>query len=215
MEVGHMRWIKAVCMSESLTIAMKGNEQSWIFCCIIKIRVIALLGIRKLHVHEWCLVPQAPDTVCVCGWEESCTSCKAGCLFPSLHVPHWLVIVTLSVSETLHSLPLCLQRLVPPTVIQKRLQLVPTLVFYRWFLLLFLLLFFLSWLPSPLVRFFFLTSIFISWAFLLFLFCPTLILIKTFKYIKFSRNFSRKTFFFAIEYNKFNYLDKMYSRAIL
>lgn len=28
MEVGHMRRIKAVCMSESLTIAMKGNEQS-------------------------------------------------------------------------------------------------------------------------------------------------------------------------------------------
>lgn len=197
MEVGHMRRIKAVCMSESLTIAMKGNEQSWIFCCIIKIRVIALLGIRKLHVHEWCLVPQAPDTVCVCGWEESCTSCKAGCLFPSLHVPHWLVIVTLSVSETLHSLPLCLQRLVPPTVIQKRLQFVPTLVFYRWFLLLFLLLLFLSWLPSPLVRFFFLTSI--SWAFLLFLFCPTLILIKPFKHkYTFETKLFKKNIFFLL-----------------
>lgn len=49
-----MRWIKAGCMSESLTTAMKGNEQCEIFCCIliIKIRVIALLGIRELHVHD-------------------------------------------------------------------------------------------------------------------------------------------------------------------
>lgn len=174
-----MRWIKAGCMSESLTTAMKGNEQCGIFCCIliIKIRVIALLGIRELHVHDWCT---ASPWQCVCGWEEAALVVKQ--VFSSLRAPRWLVIVTLSVSETLHSSPLSLQRLVPPTVIQKRLQFVPTLIFCRWFFLLFLLLFFLSWLPSPLVQFFFLYSIFVSWTFLLFLLCPTLVLIKTLKH---------------------------------